>query len=50
MQIYTNVLGRPLDDPMFEQFWQKVAERNKPIWVHPGRGPLMPDYATEDHS
>jgi aminocarboxymuconate-semialdehyde decarboxylase len=50
VQIYTNVLGRPLDDPMFEQFWQKAAELGKPIWVHPARSPAMPDYATEDHS
>ncbi|HZT06140.1 MAG TPA: amidohydrolase family protein [Chloroflexota bacterium] len=50
VQIYTNVLGRPLDDPLFDQFWAKVAQMNKPIWVHPARSPAMPDYATEDHS
>jgi aminocarboxymuconate-semialdehyde decarboxylase len=50
VQIYTNVLGRPLDDPMFAQFWAKLAQMNKPVWVHPGRSPAMADYATEDHS
>ena len=50
VQIHTNVLGRPLDDPMFDQFWAKIAAIDKPLWVHPARSPSMADYATEDHS
>ncbi|MDE3074720.1 MAG: amidohydrolase family protein, partial [Chloroflexota bacterium] len=50
VQIYTNVLGRPLDDALFDQFWQKLAQIDKPLWVHPARSPEMADYSTEDHS
>ena len=50
VQIYTHVNGYPLDHEMFEPFWQKMSQIEKPIWVHPARGPGMPDYPTEDHS
>jgi uncharacterized protein len=50
VQIYTHVNGYPLDHPMFEPFWQKMSQIDKPVWVHPARGPGMPDYQTEDHS
>jgi aminocarboxymuconate-semialdehyde decarboxylase len=50
VQIYTHVNGMPLDHPMFEPFWQKMSQVDRPIWVHPARGPGMSDYPTEDHS
>ncbi len=50
VQIYTNVNGRPLDEPEFSPIFEKVAERNVPIWVHPTRGPDFPDYLTEKKS
>src|SRR5215472_14980912 len=31
-QIYSNVNGRPLDEPEFLPIFQKIAERNVPLW------------------
>ncbi len=50
IQIYTNVSGRPLDDPEFEPLFDYMAEKDLPIWLHPTRGAGFPDYATEDAS
>jgi predicted TIM-barrel fold metal-dependent hydrolase len=44
VQIYTNVLGKPLDAPEFRPFWKKMNELGKPIWIHPARGAETPDY------
>ena len=44
MQIYTNVLGKPIDLPEFRPFWKKMNELGKPIWIHPARGAETPDY------
>lgn len=49
-QIYTNVAGRPLDDPEFEPFFALMNEIGKPIWLHPARAANMPDYASETKS
>lgn len=49
-EIYTNVAGRPLDDPEFEPFFARMHERDLPIWVHPVRGDEMADYASEEKS
>jgi len=49
-QIYTNVAGRPLDDPEFEPFFALMNEIGKPIWLHPARTASMSDYATETKS
>jgi aminocarboxymuconate-semialdehyde decarboxylase len=50
VQIFTNVAGKPLDRPEFEQFFAKMAELGKPIWLHPARGAEMPDYLDEKKS
>jgi predicted TIM-barrel fold metal-dependent hydrolase len=50
VQIYTNVSGRPLDEPAFLPIFEKMAELNLPIWVHPARGASFPDYQTEQKS
>jgi uncharacterized protein len=50
VQIYTNVAGRPLDEPEFLPIFQKMAELDSPIWVHPARGASFPDYLTEKKS
>jgi aminocarboxymuconate-semialdehyde decarboxylase len=44
VQIYTNVLGKPIDAPEFRPFWKKMNELGKPIWIHPARGAETPDY------
>jgi aminocarboxymuconate-semialdehyde decarboxylase len=38
IQIFTNVNGRPLDDPDFLPVFQRMAEIGRPIWMHPTRG------------
>ncbi len=50
VQIYTNVAGRPLDDPAFEPFFAAMEKLNKPIWMHPARGASFADYPTEKKS
>lgn len=50
VQIYTDVQGRPLDDPAFAPVFDKVAELDIPILLHPVRGPDRADYPTEHSS
>jgi predicted TIM-barrel fold metal-dependent hydrolase len=50
VQIYTDVQGRPLDDPAFTPFFDKVVELDIPILLHPVRGPDRADYPTEPSS
>src|SRR5260370_896741 len=49
-QVFTKVAGKPLDRPEYEQFWAKMAELGKPVWLHPARGAEMPDYLDEKKS
>lgn len=50
VQIYTNVLGKPLSDPSFLPLFETMVKHDLPVWIHPMRGPNFPDYATEDAS
>jgi aminocarboxymuconate-semialdehyde decarboxylase len=50
VQIYTNVAGKPLDDPAYEPFFATMEKLNKPIWLHPARGANFADYASETKS
>jgi aminocarboxymuconate-semialdehyde decarboxylase len=50
MQIYTNVAGRPLDDPAIEPFFAAMNKMNKPVWMHPARAANFPDYLSEKKS
>ena len=50
VQIYTNVAGKPLDDPAFEPFFAAMDKLNKPIWMHPARAANFPDYLSEKKS
>ena len=50
VQFYSNVNGRPLDEPDFLPIFEKIAERNVPIWLHPTRSSAFPDYVTEKKS
>jgi predicted TIM-barrel fold metal-dependent hydrolase len=51
IQVFTNVNGRPLDDPEFWPiFEQAVNKYDVPIWMHPARGANSPDYLTEKKS
>jgi len=50
IQIFTNVSGRPLDDPEFAPIFARLHDYDLPIWLHPTRPHTHPDYATEDKS
>jgi len=50
VQIFTNIAGRPLDDPAYEPIFATMAELDLPIWLHPARTAAMPDYAAEQKS
>jgi predicted TIM-barrel fold metal-dependent hydrolase len=50
VQIFTNVLGRPLDKPETMPLFDLMAELDRPIWMHPARGADFPDYKSEPKS
>ena len=50
IQVFTNVAGKPLSAPEFRPVFQRMAEHDLPVWVHPMRGPNFPDYASEQAS
>jgi uncharacterized protein len=50
IQIYTNVNGKPLDDPAYLPLFQKMAEIDLPIWLHPTRPATFADYVGEKKS
>ena len=50
VQIFTNAGGRPMDGPEYRPLYEFMVECDRPIWVHPTRGPDFPDYLSEDVS
>ena len=51
IQIFTNVNGRPLDEPEFWPIFERATLHHKvPIWMHPARGAHFPDYLSEKKS
>ncbi|MDI7259521.1 MAG: amidohydrolase family protein [Thermodesulfobacteriota bacterium] len=50
VQIYTNVLGRPLTQPETMPLFDLMVELDRPIWMHPARGADFPDYRGEPKS
>jgi aminocarboxymuconate-semialdehyde decarboxylase len=50
IQIYSNIAGRPLDDPEFEPIFAAMARHGLPIWLHPARTAAMTDYKAEKKS
>ena len=50
IQLFSNVLGKPISDPEFLPLFETMAEYDLPIWLHPYRGANMADYPTEDRS
>jgi aminocarboxymuconate-semialdehyde decarboxylase len=47
VQLFTNIKGRPLDDPDFLPIFEAMARHDLPIFLHPARTPMMTDYPTE---
>src|SRR5688500_8634014 len=51
VQIFTNVNGRPLDDPEFFRIFERMTKTyDLPVWVHPTRTAKFADYASEEKS
>ncbi len=50
VQLFTHVNGTPLDHPKLLPVFETIAELGVPVWLHPARGPSMPDYPTEAKS
>lgn len=48
--LYSNIGGRPLDSPDFEEFYSAVESYGVPIWIHPFRPEGWADYPTEARS
>ena len=46
-QLYTNVLGAPLDEPRFEPLFTRLEEAGRAVWLHPTRSAAWADYPTE---
>jgi len=50
VQVFTNVLGRPLTRPETMPLFDLMAKFDLPIWIHPARGADFPDYKEETKS
>ncbi len=51
VQIFTNVNGRPLDDPEYYPIFERMTVKHDlPIWVHPTRTAKFADYPGEAKS
>ena len=51
IQIFTNMNGRPMDEPEFFPVFERMAKHYRlPIWVHPVRTAKFSDYASEPKS
>jgi predicted TIM-barrel fold metal-dependent hydrolase len=50
VQMFSNVNGRPLDEPVFQPLFDRMARLGLPIWIHPARPPSFADYPTETRS
>ncbi|MBI4463193.1 MAG: amidohydrolase, partial [Acidobacteria bacterium] len=50
VQIFSNVNGRPLDEPEFRPLFERMAAHDLPIWLHPARPSTFSDYPVEKKS
>jgi predicted TIM-barrel fold metal-dependent hydrolase len=50
VQVLTPVNEKPMDSPEFFPLYEKMAEYDLPVWIHPRRGQGYPDYRTEEES
>lgn len=50
IQIFTNINDKPLDSPEFLPLFEKMAQYDLPIWIHPWRVIDVADYRTEEKS
>jgi aminocarboxymuconate-semialdehyde decarboxylase len=50
VQIFSSINGKPLDRPEFKGLYEKMAQYDLPIWIHPARDNNIPDYPDEKFS
>lgn len=51
IQLLTSVNGVPLDHPSFYPVFERIATKHGlPIWLHPFREAIVPDYSSESRS
>ena len=50
VQIFSSINNKPLDSPEFLPLYQKMAEYDLPIWIHPLKDITEPDYPGEQGS
>ena len=50
IQINSNINDKPLDSPEFFPIYEKMAQYNLPIWIHPMRPASFADYQSEKRS
>lgn len=50
IQLYTAIDDKPLDSPEFMPIYEKMAEYDLPIWLHPVRVRSIQDYKNEAYS
>jgi aminocarboxymuconate-semialdehyde decarboxylase len=50
VQVFTNVAGEPLSAAKYRPIFQRMAQHDLPIWVHPMRSAQFADYASETTS
>lgn len=50
VQVFTNVLGKPLTAPETMPLFDLMAQMDLPIWLHPARGADFADYKGESKS
>jgi aminocarboxymuconate-semialdehyde decarboxylase len=50
IQVFTDVGGRCIDHEDYKPIFAAAAELGASVWIHPGRGPGMADFADEDQS
>jgi aminocarboxymuconate-semialdehyde decarboxylase len=47
VQLFSNVAGRPLTSPELAPIFEAMVGYDRPIWLHPYRGPTWTDYPSE---
>jgi predicted TIM-barrel fold metal-dependent hydrolase len=50
VQVFSNVNGRPLDDPAFFPVFERMAAHDLPVWLHPVRTAQSSDYPALERS
>ena len=50
VEMPSDVNGKPLDEEEFMPLYEKMAEFNLPVFIHPHKEIQDPDYPVEDHS